>query len=172
MAYEISKSFEFDEKSVNTPLAQAQSMLIKEQPVIVGILRAAIPFYNGFLEIFDEADGGFIGAFREEGDEIKINMGYCAAPKLEGRTVIIADPMLATGKSLVQTIEMLLNNGTPSHIHIASVVAAPEGIDYISDSLKIKSTIWVYALDEKLNDHAYIVPGLGDAGDLCFGEKL
>lgn len=172
MAYEISKTFEFEEKKVKTSLGEAESKLVKNQPVIIGILRAAIPFYNGFMEVFDEADGGFIGAFREEGDEIKINMGYCAAPNLEGREVIITDPMLATGKSLVQSIEKLLNNGIPSHIHIASVVAAPEGIDYISDSLKISNTIWVYALDQKLNGHAYIVPGLGDAGDLCFGEKL
>lgn len=172
MGYEISKELGYETKSVESPLGVSRIPLMKQSPVIIGILRAAVPFYHGFMEIFDQADGGFIGAYREEGKEISINLGYTAAPNLDGRQVIIADPMLATGKSLVQSIEKLFNNGIPSHIHVASVVAAPEGINYLSNYLKINNTIWIYALDEKLNDHAYIVPGLGDAGDLCFGEKL
>lgn len=171
MAYEISKSLHFESKEIKTPLGNADVNLLSESPVIIGILRAALPFYEGFQSFYDQSEAGFVGAYRQENDEIAINFDYMATPSLKDRTVILVDPMLATGKSLIKTIENIEKNGKPKHIHIASVVAAPEGIDYISQSLKSNHTIWVYSLDSNLDDNAYIVPGLGDAGDLSFGEK-
>jgi len=172
MAFEVSKSLEYKNGKVVTPLGDASVALLDSQPVIIGILRAAIPFFDGFMDVFDQADGGFIGAYREESDNIAIHLDYLAAPNLEGRTVILTDPMLATGKSLVKTVNKLEERGKPAHIHIAAAIAAPEGIDYVTKNLGGNITIWVYSVDEKLNDQAYIVPGLGDAGDLSFGEKI
>ncbi|MEN2281931.1 uracil phosphoribosyltransferase [Algoriphagus sp. SE2] len=175
LAYEISKSFEYKEAKVETPLAIASTSIINSKPVIISILRASLPFYQGFLNILDQAESGFIGAFREEKTEgeIKVNLGYHASPSLEGKDVIIADPMLATGKSIIKTVNTILSHGKPERIHIASAFAAPEGIEYIQKNLKnIPFTFWLGTLDEKLNHLSYIVPGLGDAGDLAFGPKL
>ncbi|UII33429.1 uracil phosphoribosyltransferase [Fulvivirga ulvae] len=173
MAYEISKALSYTKAVVETPLDTMEVDLLAEQPVLISILRAALPFSDGFTEVFDQADVGFVGAYRmEEGAEIAVNFEYMASPAVEGRVVIVVDPMLATGKSIIESIDHLLNNGKPGHIHIAAAVAAPEGIDYISKMLKVEHTIWAGALDEKLNNKSYIVPGLGDAGDLCFGPKL
>ncbi|WP_215224332.1 uracil phosphoribosyltransferase [Echinicola shivajiensis] len=174
LAYEISKALSYEEHTIATPLAKTNSKKLKSQPVLISILRAAMPFYNGFLNYFDEADSGFIGAYRKEneGEELSIEFNYLAAPLLAGKEVIIIDPMLATGKSLITTIDHLLQHGNPKKIHIAAAIAAPEGIDYIKENLKTPYQLWIGALDEKLNDKAYIVPGLGDAGDLSFGPKL
>lgn len=173
LAYEISKSFDYSVAQIETPLAQTSVNLPQENLVIFAVLRASLPFYQGFLNFFDQAGSGFIGAFRQEGEgEITINLGYHASPNLEGKTVILADPMLATGKSFIRSIETLLEHGTPKIIHIAAAIAAPEGVSYIKENLKVPYKIWVGALDEKLNHQAYIVPGLGDAGDLAFGEKI
>lgn len=173
MAYEISRTLSYIKEAVTTPLGTMEVGLLAEQPILVSILRAALPFSDGFLETFDQADVGFVGAYRkEEGEEIGVNFEYMATPSLDNKVVIIVDPMLATGKSIIESINHLLNNGKPSHIHIAAAVAAPEGIDYISRMLKVEHTVWTGALDEKLNSKSYIVPGLGDAGDLCFGPKL
>lgn len=173
LAYEISKSFDYSVEQIETPLAQTSVNLPQENLVIFAVLRASLPFYQGFLNFFDQAGSGFIGAFRQEGEgEITINLGYHASPNLEGKTVILADPMLATGKSFIRSIETLLEHGTPKIIHIAAAIAAPEGVSYIKENLKVPYKIWVGALDEKLNHQAYIVPGLGDAGDLAFGEKI
>lgn len=172
IAYEISKYFEFSPKNVETPLETTTVLLPNDKPVIFAILRASLPFYQGFLNFFDNAESGFIGAFREEGETIKINLGYHASPSLEGKIVILADPMLATGKSFIESINTLLQHGTPKIIHIACVIAAPEGIQYIQEHLKIPYQLWIGAIDEKLNADSYIVPGLGDAGDLAFGQKL
>lgn len=172
IAYEISKYFEFSPKNVETPLETTTVLLPNDKPVIFAILRASLPFYQGFLNFFDNAESGFIGAFREEGETIKINLGYHASPSLEGKIVILADPMLATGKSFMKSINTLLQHGTPKIIHIACVIAAPEGIQYIQEHLKIPYQLWIGAIDEKLNADSYIVPGLGDAGDLAFGQKL
>lgn len=172
MALELSGDLEYISQPVETTLGKTSIRMLANQPVIVGILRAAIPFYDGFLEIFDQADGGFVGAYREEGDEIDVQLDYLAVPSLAGRDLILTDPMLATGKSMIKTIDKLKRFGIPRHIHIAAAIAAPEGIDYISKSLKIDNTIWCFAVDEKLNDQSYIVPGLGDAGDLSYGEKI
>ncbi|MBL6446812.1 uracil phosphoribosyltransferase [Fulvivirga sp. 29W222] len=173
MAYEISRTLKYAKTTVTTPLDTMEVELLAEQPVLISILRAALPFSDGFVEMFDQADVGFVGAYRKGGgEEIVVNFEYMATPSLDGRVVIVVDPMLATGKSAVESIDHLLNNGKPSHIHIAAAVAAPEGIDYLSRMLKVEHTIWTGALDEKLNSKSYIVPGLGDAGDLCFGPKL
>ncbi|MDX1628467.1 MAG: uracil phosphoribosyltransferase [Fulvivirga sp.] len=172
MAFEISKTLKYKEAEVATPLGNAKTQLLANQPLIICVLRAALPLYNGFMEVFDQADGGFIGAYREESEEINIQLEYYASPSVEDRVVIVVDPMLATGGSMVKSIDQLLKYGQPDHIHIASVVAAPEGINYISQKIKNDYTLWAFAVDEKLDDRAYIVPGLGDAGDLSFGEKI
>lgn len=173
MAYEISQKLKFKNKPVETPLGIAPTNIIVDQPVLITVMRAGLPYFQGFLNYFDHSDSGFIGAYRKEGgEEVVINLEYLATPNLNNREVILIDPMLATGKSFVRSINALLKHGTPSHIHIASLVAAPEGINFIKKSLTMPYSIWTCAVDEKLNDQFYIVPGLGDAGDLCFGEKL
>ena len=173
LAYEISKAFPYEVKSIDTPLARTNVKVPATEPVLLAVLRASLPFYQGFLNFFDKAESGFIGAFREEGgDEIKINLGYHASPNLSGKTVILADPMLATGKSFVRTIDTMLAHGTPEIVHIAAVIASPEGIDYLANNIHIPYRLWIGAVDLSLNTQSYIVPGLGDAGDLAFGQKL
>jgi uracil phosphoribosyltransferase len=174
LAYELSKSLTYQEIDVETPLAGMKVAKLVHQPVLIGILRAALPFYQGFLNCFDNADSGFIGAYRkpEESSEIEIDFLYKAAPSITGKEVILIDPMLATGKSILATIDHLLENGQPKMIHIASVIAAPEGLQYLQNNINVPHKFWLGALDQKLNNKSYIIPGLGDAGDLCFGEKL
>ncbi|HNP17961.1 MAG TPA: uracil phosphoribosyltransferase [Fulvivirga sp.] len=171
MAYEVSKSLQFKKTKVNTPLSTTEVDLINESPVLVTILRASMPFFEGFIDYFDQADAAFVGAYREEGKDISVKFEYLASPNLTDRPLIIIDPMLATGKSLVTVYNKLLEKGSPSSIHFVSAVAAPEGIEYIANRLNKKYTVWTAALDEKLNSMSYIVPGLGDAGDLCYGQK-
>jgi uracil phosphoribosyltransferase len=176
MAYEISKSLPYAPKVLSGPFGTLQSELLVEQPVIVSVLRAAVPFHQGVLNFFDRADSGFIGAYRVENQpgetEIAIQLNYMAAPSLENKTVLLVDPMLATGKSFVKSVQHLMNHGKPKQIEIASVIAAPEGIEYIEKNLKVPHRFWTVALDEKLNAQSYIIPGLGDAGDLAFGPKI
>jgi uracil phosphoribosyltransferase len=176
MAYEISKDLGYRAIEIQTPLQKTTARVLNEKPVLISVMRAAIPFYQGFLNYFDQADSGFVGAYRKEekeGDqEIEIEFLYQAAPNLEGREVILVDPMLATGKSFVKTVENLLRNGKPKMLHLVCLIAAPEGVEYLKQNLKLPYKLWVGALDEKLNEKFYIVPGLGDAGDLCFGEKI
>ncbi|MCH7402807.1 uracil phosphoribosyltransferase [Belliella kenyensis] len=175
LAYELSKSLHFETKEITTPLEKTGINIIKTQPVLICVLRAANPFYQGFLNIFDHSDSGFIGAFRTEENndkEVSIELSYQAAPDITGKDIIIIDPMLATGKSFVKTVKALLCNGTPKTIHVASVIAAPEGVAYINEQLDGNLKLWTCALDTKLNEKSYIVPGLGDAGDLAFGSKM
>ncbi len=174
LAYEVSKDLAYTKTAVQTCLAQTTADTIADDVVVISILRAAIPFSNGFVNLFDQAEFGFIGAARQEstGDEIQVNLDYAAAPDLTGKTLIIADPMLATGKSLLKSVDRLMQNGIPKTIHLASVIAAPEGIAYLNENLRLDFKIWTCALDEKLNEQSYIIPGLGDAGDLAFGPKL
>lgn len=176
LAYEISKSLPYKKCSIMGPFGHIQTNLLSEQPVIISILRAAVPFYQGVLNFFDKADSGFIGAYRVENSEkkrdIEISLNYLAAPSLQDKTIIMVDPMLATGKSFIKSIQHLLANGKPKQIEIASVIAAPEGIAYIQKKLDLPHRFWTGALDEKLNSQSYIIPGLGDAGDLAFGPKL
>lgn len=175
MAYEVSKALTYVEKTIETPLQRCHVKVLDQPPVLITILRAGIPFMNGFLNIFDKADVGFVGAFRAEGtDEIKISLDYSATPPLDGRTVILIDPMLATGKSICTTIEFLVSKGKPSCVHIVSMIAAPEGLEFIKHAmlrLNVNYSLWVCVLDDYLDSQFYIVPGLGDAGDLSFGPK-
>jgi len=174
LAFELSKNLHYKAVEIETPLMNTHVLQLDEQVVLVSVLRASLPFYQGFLDYFDHAENGFIGAYRQEGNKVnlEIHLGYYASPNLEGKTLIIVDPMLATGKSFIKSIENLFLNGKPGKIHIAAVVAAPEGLAYIKENLSIPHQVWIGALDQGLNEQAYILPGLGDAGDLAFGPKL
>ncbi|MCG8319790.1 MAG: uracil phosphoribosyltransferase [Cytophagales bacterium] len=174
LAYEISKSLSYQPQPVTTPLGISHVNLLENQPVLIPIMRAGIPFYLGVLNYFDGAVSGFIGAYRHHAignDDFEIQMDYVATPSLKDRRVILIDPMLATGKSIVKTLKALRKNGEPQHIDIMCVIAAPEGIDFLHEHIDLKFNLWVAAVDEKLNDRAYIIPGLGDAGDLAYGHK-
>lgn len=174
LAYELSKTMEFRTEIIHTPLADIQVPLLIEQPILVPILRAAIPFYQGVLNVFDNADSGFAGVWRvegENGEAPKVQFNYLAAPSIEQKIVILIDPMIATGKSLLTTVDKLMQNGIPRKLYILSLIASKQGIDRLKESLKTDYSLWTGAIDEGLNDCAFIVPGLGDAGDLSFGQK-
>ena len=176
MAYEISKRLDYEPHDVETPLGIAKVNIPKDKIVISTILRAGIPFHTGFLNIFDHSENGFVSAYRKYTDdshtEVGIHVEYLATSTIEGKTLIIADPMLATGGSMELGYKVFLTKGTPKHIHVACVIATPEGIQHVKNSLPDEcTTIWCAAIDPGLNEHKYIVPGFGDAGDLCYGEK-
>ena len=172
LAYEVSKSFVYQQRTVRTPLGETSIPVLHEYPVLITILRAGIPLHQGFLNIFDQADSGFIGAYRDEAtSSVAINIDYVSLPSIDGRPVILVDPMLATGRSVLEAQKLLLTKGTPSHLYIVSVVAAPEGISLLNENLSSSCSLWTCAVDEKLNSSFYIVPGLGDAGDLSFGIR-
>lgn len=176
-AYEISKTLSFKHKDVQTPLGVCPMQVPDEQVVVATILRAGLPFHAGFLNIFDHADNAFASAYRKytngERTEVGIHVEYLATPNLDGKTLIIADPMLATGGSMELGYKALAAKGTPKSIHVACVIATPEGIEHVKRTLPDnKTTIWCAAIDPGMNEHKYIVPGFGDAGDLCYGEKL
>lgn len=171
-AYEISKHLDYDEAEIATPLAPARSKTLKVQPVLATILRAGLPLYHGLLDFFEEADSAFIGAYRKHtaGSDFVVDQGYMASPTLADRPLILADPMLATGASMVLALHTLTDNDKPSQLHIVCVVAAPEGIAMLEQHFP-DAHLWAGAIDSHLNDDKYIVPGLGDAGDLCYGQK-
>ena len=175
MAYEISKSFEYDDEEVTTPLGVKQSRTMREQPVIATILRAGLPFHNGMLSMFDQADSAFIAAYRkydknEEDSEIRVE--YYSSPDIENRILILCDPLLATGESIVKTLNGLMDDMMPKEIHIAVAVASQDGLDYVERTMsRLPVTIWVGSVDEELTARAYVVPGIGDVGDLAYGEK-
>jgi len=174
MAYEISKKLPYGRKTVETPLGTSMTSLMEKGPILITVMRAGLPYFQGFLDFFDKCDCGFIGAYRREDghDDVIINLDYLAAPSIDNRDVILIDPMLATGHSFVRSVDALSKHGKPSHIYIASLVSVSEGISYIAANVKAEHSIWTCAVDERLNEQFYIVPGLGDAGDLCFGEKI
>ncbi len=173
MAYEISKKMHYVRREIQTPLGKSTLNVIASQPVLIPILRAGLPYFTGFQNFFDHAENGFVGAYRkEDGKDLAIQLDYLATPSLEGKEVIMIDPMLATGRSVTDTLKKLSTRGEPKHLYLASVVASPEGIQHLQDKVKLPCSIWTFAVDEKLNHQFYIVPGLGDAGDLSFGEKL
>jgi uracil phosphoribosyltransferase len=173
MAYEISKKLSYQEEMVVTPLGSKKMQVLAASPVLITILRAGLPFFDGFANFFDESDCGFVGAYREErSGEVRIHLDYVASGDLNGKPVILIDPMLATGKSILSSLKLLLRKGTPSHLYIVSLVAAPEGIEYLKMNVDIPFSIWTCSVDERLDHNFYIVPGLGDAGDLCFGVKI
>lgn len=175
MAYEISKSFEYDDEEVATPLGVKEIRTMHEQPVIATILRAGLPFHNGMLSMLDQADSAFIAAYRkydknEEDSEIRVE--YYSSPDLEGRILILCDPLLATGESIVKTLKGLMDEMSPKEIHIAVAVASQDGLDYVKRTMsRLPVTIWVGSVDEELTARAYVVPGIGDVGDLAYGEK-
>lgn len=176
MAYELSKTLDYRSKDVVTPLGTAQIALPHDDLLVATVLRAGLPFHEGFLSVFDHAENGFVSAYRmytnREHTEVGVHTEYMAAPSAKGKTLIIVDPMLATGGSMAASYEALVKSGKPKSIHICCVIATPEGIETVRQAVPDDATLWAAVIDPGMNDHKYIVPGFGDAGDLCYGEKL
>ncbi|WP_034060573.1 uracil phosphoribosyltransferase [Lacinutrix jangbogonensis] len=175
LGYEMSKSLSFKTQNVTTPLAEIAVKTIDNDVVLCSILRAGVPLHNGLLNYFDKAENAFISAYRhhlENPETFEIIVEYLACPSLEGKTLILADPMIATGQSLLATFEALKPFGTPKEIHLAAVIGAQEGVDFVAENFPKNTHLWIATIDKELNSKGYIVPGLGDAGDLAFGEKL
>ena len=174
MAYEISRRLAYRTVDVTTPLDVAKCQVIDEQIVLGTIFRAGVPFHQGFLNYFDRAGNAFVSAYRKykEKDNFDIFIEYIASPRLDGKTLILADPMLATGSSMELSYRALLTKGEPAHIHVASVIASKKAVDYVARTFPAdRTTLWIGAIDDEINSHSYIVPGLGDAGDLAYGVK-
>lgn len=173
-AYEISKTMDYEEQEIATPLGIANMKLSKEKPVLATILRAGLPLHQGLLNYFDHSDSAFITAFRKSHRDgsFEVQVDYMSSPNLDGKTLILADTMLATGKSIMLAYEELLTKGQPKHTHFVSVIASTQGVEYLQKNLSPNNcTIWLGAVDDELTAQSYIVPGLGDAGDLAFGIK-
>ena len=175
-AYEISKALHYRPQVVETPLGEATVQVIDDRLVIATILRAGLPYHQGFLNYFDDAQNAFVSAYRKstKDGKFKVKVEYISCGSLEGKTLLLVDPMLATGSSLVLTYNALCEKGgTPAHTHVAAVIASEQGVDYAMKHMpRQDTTIWVAAVDEELTSRAYIVPGIGDAGDLAYGEKI
>lgn len=174
MAYEISKTLDYSPKTILTPLAECTVSTCSDRIVVGTVLRAGLALHEGFMQIFDEADAGFVAAFRkEDGENIAIQLDYLASPSLDGKTFMLVDPMLATGKSFEAAYKAYLTHGTPAKLHIVAVVASEQGVAYLQKLFPSDEvTLWCAVIDPELNSLSYIVPGLGDCGDLCYGEKL
>jgi uracil phosphoribosyltransferase len=175
MSYEMSKVFAYREVGITTPLGVKQTTELADELVLCSILRAGLPLHLGFLNYFDNAENGFVSAFRhhpKNDESFDIVVEYQAIPEITGKNLLLVDPMLATGQSMVAVFNRLMQRGTPKEIHIAVVIAAPEGIAHLEKHLPDNCHLWVAALDERLNEKNYIMPGLGDAGDLAYGNKL
>lgn len=173
-AYEISKTLDFEEQTVTTPLGVLKCRVIAVQPVLATILRAGLPLHQGLLNYFDRAENCFISAYRlhhEDDDAFDVEVEYLASPDLQGKTVILCDPMLATGSSMVLAYKALLERGMPARIHVVTVIASQQGIQFVKDNLPDNTIIWAGDIDSELTPRSYIVPGLGDAGDLAYGNK-
>lgn len=174
MAYEISRTLEYTSVDIDTPLARTKSDIISSQLVLATIFRAGVPFHQGFLNFFDHAQNAFVSAYRKykEKENFDVCIEYLASPRLDGKTLILADPMLATGASMELSYRALLTKGEPKEIHVASVIASQVAVNYIAAHFPAdKTTLWVGAVDPEINSHSYIIPGLGDAGDLAYGIK-
>jgi len=174
-AYEISKKMTYDNNDITTPLGVSSESLMIEKPVLATILRAGLPLHQGLLNYFDSSENCFISAFRKHkrGVDFEIKIEYMSSPDLEGKTVILCDPMLASGSSMVLAMEAILSKGKPKHIHVVVTIASSEGIQYFKENLPFRNcTLWLGAEDKEMTAQSYIVPGLGDAGDLAFGEKI
>ena len=175
LGYELSKSLNFEAQQIKTPLGISSTVLHKKDIVLCSILRAGVPLHSGLLNYFDAAENAFISAYRQHKhnpESFEIIVEYLACPSLENKTLILADPMLATGQSMVATFEALKPFGTPKAVHLVSVIGAQKGVDYVAGEFAPNTHLWIAAIDETLNDKGYIIPGLGDAGDLAFGNKL
>ncbi len=174
IGYEISKVLEYEAVDIQTPLGISKSMVLKDKVVLATILRAGLPLSNGFLNVFDKAESGFVTAYRKyhSDNDFDIKIEYMSSPRLDDKVLILSDPMLATGSSMVMAYKSLLKNGIPKHTHIVAAIASKEGVEYVKRNIKDSEiTIWTGAIDDELTVQSYIVPGLGDAGDLAFGEK-
>lgn len=173
MAYEISREVSDREAPVRTPLGTARCRLLDDRLVLATIFRAGLPFHQGFLDIFDHAQNAFVSAYRKytDDDNFDVFIEYIASPRLDDKTLLLVDPMLATGSSMELSYRALLTKGIPAHVHVASVIASQQAVDYIAGHFPDDATLWVGAIDPELNAHSYIVPGLGDAGDLAYGDK-
>ena len=173
IAYEISKDMDYEEIEVTSPLGAANAMKLSEEVVLATILRAGIPFHQGFLNYFDAADNAFVSAYRKysKEEEFDIQVEYMSAPDLTDKTLILVDPMLATGASLYKVYKALLGRGKPAKVHVASAICSRDGVNMIKQKLPVGTQIWTGAVDDELTAKAYIVPGLGDAGDLAYGPK-
>lgn len=175
MAYEISKTLKYNTVEIETPLGIKPCNVLADNVVLASILRAGLPLHEGFLSYFDNAENAFVSAYRKyinDSDDFEVHIEYIASPRLEGKTLILVDPMLATGSSMELAYRALLTKGNPARIHIASVVATPHAIEVVRQHLpEDKTTLWTCDIDADLNEHSYIVPGLGDCGDLLYGEK-
>ena len=174
MAYEISRTLDYKTVDTPTPLALAKSEVVASKVVLATIFRAGVPFHQGFLNFFDHAENAFVSAYRKykEKENFDVCIEYLASPRLDGKTLILADPMLATGASMELSYRALLTKGEPAHIHVASVIASQQAVDYVAKHFPDdRTTVWIGAVDPEINSHSYIVPGLGDAGDLAYGTK-
>lgn len=175
IAYEISKTLQYQEQEVTTPLGIAKCKMLDTKVVIASIMRAGLPLHNGMLRVFDKAENAFIAAFRKYGKDNKfsIHADYTSCPQIEGKTLVLADCMMATGSSIILTYSNLCENGEPEYTHIVTLIASKAAVAALSKQLPHKKvTLWVGAIDEELTNKAYIIPGLGDAGDLAYGEKM
>jgi uracil phosphoribosyltransferase len=175
LGYEMSKTLHYHPKIIKTPLGEKTTDLLENDIVLCSILRAGVPLHNGLLNYFDDAENAFISAYRHhrhDPESFEIVVEYLACPSLEGKTLILADPMLATGQSMLATYEALKPFGTPKEVHLVCVIGAQNGIDFVSENFSKNTHLWIATVDKKLNNKGYIIPGLGDAGDLAFGEKL
>ena len=174
LGYEMSKYLNYKISDIKTPLGIATTQLLSDQLVICSILRAGLPLHNGLLNYFDKAENAFISAFRKytSDDEFEIEVNYMASPEIDDKVIILADPMLATGRTIENTYEVLKQRGKAKQIHVVAVIGSQQGVDYIANCLPDNTHLWIAAIDEELNDHSYIVPGLGDAGDLAYGIKM
>ena len=174
IAYEISKTMQYEQRRVTTPLGVSTCGILVDQPVLATILRAGLPLHQGLLNYFDRSGNSFISAYRlhhDDDDEFDVEIEYLASPDLEGKTVILCDPILATGASMVLAYKALLDRGTPRQVHVATVIASEQGIQFVEKHLPAGTEIWTGAIDTELTPRSYIVPGLGDAGDLAYGSK-
>ncbi len=174
MAYEISKTLAYEPETVQTPLGTAEVNLASDRIVIATVFRAGLPMHTGFLNVFDKAESGFVSAFRKyiDNEHFEIHTEYLASPDLTGKTLILTDTMLATGSSMFTAHQALLKNGMPARVILASILGTQHAIDYLQQQLGDNAELWIAAVDPELNAHSYIVPGLGDAGDLAYGDKL
>jgi uracil phosphoribosyltransferase len=174
LGFELSKALNYTTKEIQTPLGISATNLTEEQLVICSVLRAGLPLHHGLQNCFDNAENAFISAYRHHtsATDFEIKVEYLAAPSLEGKTLILADPMLATGRTFLNVLEAIKHLGTPQMVHLVSVIGSQAGVDFLNRELPDNYTLWIAAVDPDLNDQGYIIPGLGDAGDLCFGIKL
>jgi len=175
ISYEMSKTLDYNSKDISTPLGTKQMNVLDDRVVLASILRAGLPLHMGVLRIFDDAENAFISAYRQHIDgseKFNIQIDYIATPSIDGKVLVLVDPMLATGQSLIGVYEKLLQFGTPKQVHVIAIIGSEQGIDYLDKYLPENAYLWIADFDKELNDKGYIVPGLGDAGDLAYGKKL